>query len=134
MKRLISIALLCLFCAGVNAAGSSTRRVFFVEPTDGSTVTSPVKVGFGLEGMELRPAGDLTEGTGHHHLLIDSDPISAGQVVPADANHLHFGKAQTATEVTLSPGVHRLTLQFANGAHISYGPEMAKTITVTVRQ
>ena len=46
-------------------------RVFFVEPKDGATVTSPVHVKFGVEGMKVAPAGTMTENTGHHHLLID---------------------------------------------------------------
>jgi len=53
--------------------------------------------------------------------------------VPTDATHLHFGKGQTETEVTLPPGQYALTMQFANGAHQSYGPEMSKTIHVTVK-
>ena len=107
-------------------------RVFFESPGDGATVTSPVKVKFGLEGMQIAPLGDMTDKTGHHHLIIDGEVIKAGEPVPADEKHLHFGKGQTETEITLSPGKHTLTLQFGNGAHQSYGPGMSKTITVTV--
>jgi len=53
--------------------------------------------------------------------------------VPKDATHLHFGKAQSSTEVTLAPGKHVLTLQFADGIHRSYGSQLATTITVTVK-
>jgi hypothetical protein len=35
--------------------------------------------------------------------------------------------------VKLAPGVYKLTAQFANGAHQSYGAGMSNTITVTVR-
>jgi len=111
---------------------AAAGKVYFVEPKDGAMVHSPVKVVFGLEGMTIKPAGDMTEGTGHHHLIVDGKPVAKGQVVPTDATHLHFGKGQTETELTLAPGLHTLTLQFADGAHQSYGPELSSTISVTV--
>jgi hypothetical protein len=107
-------------------------KVYFVEPKDGATVQSPVHVVFGVDGMKVAPAGDMTAGTGHHHLIIDGQPVPTGQVVPADATHIHFGKGQTETDVPLTPGKHTLTMQFADGLHRSYGPEMSSTITVTV--
>jgi len=115
------------------AASAMAQSVSFVEPADGATVTSPFKVKFAVSGMEVKPAGDMSEKTGHHHLLINTGSIPAGQVIPMDATHLHFGKGQTETEVKLPPGHYALTMQFANGAHISYGPEMSKTIQVDVK-
>ncbi|MDP5008774.1 MAG: DUF4399 domain-containing protein [Glaciimonas sp.] len=109
------------------------KSVGFVTPVNGAVVTNPVAVKFALNGMVIKPLGDMTEDTGHHHLLIDQDPIAAGQNIPADATHKHYGKGQTEDILTLSPGVHRLTLQFGDGAHRSYGPAMSKTITVTVK-
>lgn len=108
-------------------------RVSFVTPIDGSEVGSPIKVEFQVEGMEVKPAGDMTENSGHHHLIIDGDPVEAGVVVPADEKHVHFGKGQTETEVTLEPGKHTLTMQFADFAHRSYGPRMSSTVTITVK-
>lgn len=58
----------------------------------------------------------------------------AGQEIPFDETHLHYGKAQTGAEIALAPGRHRLTLQFANAAHKSYGPGYAASITVNVRK
>ena len=110
-------------------------RVFFVSPADGATVTSPVKLVFGVEGIDIKPAGDLTPSTGHHHLIISDDPqMPAGMVVPSDETHIHFGKGQTEAEVPLAPGPHKLTLQFADGNHVSYGEPLAATITVTVAE
>jgi hypothetical protein len=96
-------------------------------------VTSPFKVKFAVTGMEVKPAGDMTANTGHHHLLINSTPIKAGEVIPADEKHIHFGKGQTETEVTLPPGNYTLTMQFANGLHQAYGPGMNKEIKITVK-
>jgi hypothetical protein len=84
--------------------------------------------------LKLDTAGAIVAGTGHHHLLIDAgDSIPAGQVVPKDSTHLHFGKAQASTEVKLAPGKHVLTLQFADGIHRSYGSQLAATVAVTVK-
>lgn len=118
---------------GLSAAAFAQQSVSFVEPADGAVVTSPVKVKFAVTGMEVKPAGDMTANTGHHHLLINAAPVKAGEVVPADEHHIHFGKGQTETEVKLAPGTYVLSMQFANGLHQSYGPGMAKDIKITVK-
>lgn len=117
-------------------APSKPATIFFVSPKDGATVTSPFKVQFGLEGMKLRPAGEdaLDKTSGHHHLIVDGAPFAKGQVIPKDDKNIHFGKAQTEADVALTPGKHKLTLQFADGAHLSYGPEQSATIEITVKQ
>jgi hypothetical protein len=105
----------------------------FVEPKDGAVVSSPFKVVFAITGMEVVPAGEMRANTGHHHLLINAESIPAGTSIPFDDTHKHFGKGQTETEVSLPPGNYKLTMQFANGAHQSYGPQLSKTIAVTVK-
>ena len=77
-------------------------------------------------------AGKVLKGTGHHHLLIDVEPVEAGATVAADEQHIHFGKGQTETEIELTPGEHTLRLQLADFAHRSYGPELGAAIKVTV--
>lgn len=106
--------------------------MFFVEPKDGAVVKSPVNVKFGLEGMEVRPAGELVEKTGHHHLIIGPAGIPAGTQVPKDETHIHYGKGQLQDNVELKPGKYQLTLQFADGNHVSYGEPMSSTINITV--
>lgn len=110
-------------------------KVSIISPADGATVDKTFTVKFGVEGMKLAPAGDQTPNTGHHHLLIDVDqPIAAGQVIPADANHVHFGKAQTEAEVTLAPGKHTLQLELADKNHMTFEPVIvSKKITVNVK-
>lgn len=108
-------------------------RVFFTDLKDGDTVTSPLLVQFGIEGMQVVPAGELVKGTGHHHLIIDADATEAGTVVPADETHIHFGGGQNETLLELSSGPHVLVMQFANGIHQSYGPQMAARISVYVK-
>lgn len=128
----ILVLLLFYFLLPVIVFAEIAPRVYFIEPKDGTTVTSPVKVRMGVEGMAVEKAGQLIEGTGHHHLIIDGKPVAAGGVVPADEQHIHFGNGQTETEIELSRGKHTLTLQFADGAHRSYGAHMTQTITVEV--
>ena len=109
-------------------------KVYFKNLKNGQTVKSPFKVEMGVDGLKLDTAGAVIAGTGHHHLLIDAgDSIPAGVVVPKDSTHLHFGKAQSSTELTLPAGEHTLTLQFADGAHRSYGGQLAATIKVKVK-
>jgi hypothetical protein len=116
-----------------NTPPSAAQGVYFIEPVDGSTVSSPVKVKFGLKGMTVKPAGEIAAGTGHHHLLIDTAGPAQGNVIPADGSHLHFGKGQTETEVQLAPGSHLLKMQFADGLHQSYGEAMSASVRITVR-
>ena len=107
-------------------------KVFFANLEDGQTVSSPVKVVFGIEGMEVEPAGALNQGKGHHHIIINGGPLDRGIVVPADSVNIHFGKGQTETELDLPAGNHMLTMQFADGYHQSYGLQMSATIKITV--
>ena len=117
----------------LSASAASAHYVDFVEPKNGDTVPSTFTVRFAVDGMTVAPAGDMTAGTGHHHLLIDTADIEENAVIPMDDKHRHFGKGQTETQITLPPGQHTLTMQFADGAHRSYGATYRKSIQVTVK-
>ncbi len=136
LSLIVLSALTLVTTAFAGAGGAATRagkaHVFFVEPKDGAKLPTKFKVKMGVEGMTVTPAGVPKEGTGHHHLLIDHKALTKGTVVPTSDTAIHFGKGQTETEVNLKPGKHTLTLQFADGNHQSYGPEMSATITVDV--
>jgi len=107
--------------------------VEFLNLKDGDKISSPFKVTFKVNGMSISPAGELKEGSGHHHLLINQTFIEKGNTIPADQNHLHFGKGQSEVELNLSPGLYNLTLQFADGYHRSYGKALSKTIQIEVK-
>ncbi|HWR20908.1 MAG TPA: DUF4399 domain-containing protein [Verrucomicrobiae bacterium] len=128
---------LLLLVAGLSACAASDAgqaRVFFTSPSDGATVTSPVKVAMGAENFIVEPAGTVRAGAGHLHIMVDANCVPAGQVVPFDAAHLHYGKGQLEAELALSPGTHTLCLQAADGAHIALaGAGMTQTITLTVK-
>src|SRR4051812_16010998 len=131
MKVILAASFVALMAAC--AISQDKDGVFFVEPKDGATVGQDFKVVMGVRGKTIAPAGNMTENTGHHHLLIDTDPVKEGDVVPVDDRHVHFGKGQTETTVKLPAGSHTLQLQLADGAHRSFGPAMSSTIHVVVK-
>src|SRR6185369_15816358 len=128
---IVKRAMLAMALCGA-AVGAAAQSVSFIEPKDGATVSSPFKVKFAVSGMDVKPAGDMAANSGHHHLLINADSMKPGELIPADETHMHFGKGQTETEVKLPPGKYKLTMQFANGTHQSYGEGLSKTIHITV--
>ena len=110
-------------------------KVFFKNLKEGQTVSSPVKVEMGATGISVDSAGVIKQSSGHFHLLIDAgDSTVSGIAVPKDSTHLHFGNAQKEASITLTPGKHRIALQFADGAHRSYGGKLASAIDVNVKK
>jgi hypothetical protein len=108
-------------------------RVFFANLNDGDTVQSPFYVSFGIEGMEVEPAGKVNPGKGHHHIIINGDYIASGGTVPADSVNIHYGGGQVGDTLRLPAGKHQLTMQFADGYHRSYGKQMSSSIEVMVQ-
>ena len=110
-------------------------EVYIISPKNGAVVHNPVRVQFGLKGMGIAPAGTKFDNSGHHHLLIDTDPpADQSAPLPATDKIVHFGKGQTETTLTLSPGKHTLQLLFADLNHIPHSPPLlSKKITITVK-
>lgn len=138
IRACIAIGAACALGAAMAAdlprsAAPKDAELYFISPQDGAAVKSPVTVRFGLRGMGVAPAGVAMENTGHHHLLIDAELPPQDLPVPADANHVHFGKGQTEAAVTLAPGRHRLQLLLGDHLHIPHDPPVAsKPITIVV--
>ena len=140
MNRLLFVLGIALF-AGLasgqeRSAPAANAEVYFISPADGATVSGPVTVRFGLKGMGIAPAGTKFDNTGHHHLLVDTDSseLKLDAPLPASDKVLHFGKGQTETTLTLSPGKHTLELWFADYQHVSFNPPLhSKKITITVK-
>lgn len=143
MKTLFAAAALSLFLAGCGpstpegpkrTASPAGAKVSFIEPKNGAEVTSPVTLKFGIEGMEIAPAGTEKPHSGHHHVLIDTALTDLANPIPADDNHKHFGKGQTETTLDLKPGKHTLQLVLADHAHIVHDPVVqSEVITITVK-
>ena len=107
-------------------------KLYFITPQDGASVPSPVTVRFGLSGMGVAPAGVDHPSTGHHHLVIDAPTPAPDRPVPADANHVHFGKGQTEVTIELPPGRHVLQLVLGDKLHVPHDPPVvSERITIT---
>lgn len=144
MRTLLTAAALAALPVFAGAQGTPApdgARVYFVNLEDGQTVTSPVTVVFGLEGMGVAPAEVDRENTGHHHLLINRAPFGAGEfgaeelelALPADDNHKHFGGGQTQVTIDLPPGSHTLQLVLGDKGHVPHVPPVVSdVITITV--
>ena len=113
-----------------------SAEVYFVSPSDGDEVSSPVEIVFGLRGIGVAPAGINFPNTGHHHLLVDLDTLpNLNESIPADENHIHFGKGQTQTLLALDPGEHTLQLLLGDWMHVPHTePIFSEKITIFVKQ
>ena len=113
---------------------AASAEVYIISPKDGEEVSSPVEVIFGLQGMGIAPAGINFPNTGHHHLLIDLDQLpDLKSGIPADAQHLHFGKGQTQALIELDPGEHSLQLLLGDWMHVPHEtPVVSEKIKIMV--
>jgi len=141
MRKILLLILSLAVVVGVRVATANDRtpsakgaEVEIISPADGATVKSPVRVRFGLKGMGIAPAGIAFENSGHHHLMIDTDPpADLSQPVPTSDHFVHFGKGQTETEIKLAPGKHTLQLLLGDHLHVPHNPAvMSKKITIVV--
>jgi hypothetical protein len=110
-------------------------RAYIISPQDGATVANPVTIVFGLEGMGVAPAGTNAKNTGHHHLLINTDPseIDMGESLPATDQIVHFGGGQTQVTKELPAGTHELQLLLGDMNHVPHDPPiLSEVVTITV--
>jgi hypothetical protein len=109
-------------------------QVYFITPSDGQTLTSPVTVRFGLNKMGVAPAGVEKDATGHHHLIVDAEIPPLDRPIPATDHYRHFGKGQTEVALELEPGDHTLQLLLADHIHVPHDPPVvSERITITVK-
>lgn len=109
-------------------------ELYFISPADGAEITGTVTVRFGLRGLGVAPAGVEAANTGHHHLLINADPLPAfDQPLPSNEQVRHFGKGQTETDLDLAPGRYTLQLILGDAQHVPLDPPLLSApITITV--
>jgi hypothetical protein len=145
-KFVLAVAILTLAPQSLAVAGETPSapgaKVFFVNLKDGDIVKSPILIKFGIEAMELAPAGTDKPNSGHHHLLIDRAAFGEGvdgaeelnANIISDEKHLHFGKAQTETSLELPAGKHTLQIVLGDKDHIPHNPPvMSDVINITVQ-
>ncbi len=114
---------------------SSENKLYFIEPKDGATLNGPIKIVFGLSGMGVAPAGIDFPNTGHHHLLVDLENLpDLSKPIPANKNHIHFGKGQTEAILELPKGKRTLQLLMGNYLHIPHKePVISDKITIFIK-
>ena len=114
---------------------SSENKLYFIEPKDGATVNGPIKIVFGFSGMGVAPAGIDFPNTGHHHLLVDLENLpDLSKPIPANKNHIHFGKGQTEAILELPKGKRTLQLLMGNYLHIPHKePVISDKITIFIK-
>ena len=124
--------------AGAQAKKAMKPRVFFIEPKNGATVTSPVHMKFGAEGIEIAavPPGDVTTtrpGVGHYHIGVGVNCLPTGKtIVKGTPSWVHFGDGKSEIDMQLTPGRHKLALQLGDDLHNTIAGT-CQMITVTVK-
>lgn len=130
-----ALALLPLSALADRTEAPEDARVFFIGLESGQTVSNPVTLYFGLEGMGVAPAGAEFSDTGHHHLFINLDPATTdlNEPIPATDQIRHFGGGQTQVTMDLPVGTHTLWLLLGDYAHVPHDPAiMSEPLVITV--
>lgn len=133
-KALVALAL-TLPAFAVHAGDTPSPEgaaVSFQSPVNGTRINAPfVHIIMNVEGMDVVPAGTDKPNSGHHHLLINKELTDEENALPADEQHIHFGKGQTEAKIALEPGTYTLQLVFADAYHVPHNP-VVKSEPITI--
>jgi hypothetical protein len=78
------------------------------------------------ENYTIEPSSEgINANSGHLHAVIDTDHVPVGDVIPSDANHVHYGDGSTSGSIDLAeqlgdayePGEHTIHFQVGTGTH-----------------
>jgi len=144
MKNSLAVMAICSLTAA--ACGGSEQdtmdqdmmpqhSVAIIEPANGSTVQGPVVTVRLQTDVPIAIAGDMTPGTGHHHLFLNLDVSPQGEPIPSVPGAIvHMGDGSSEfTFDAVSPGPHRLIAVVADGAHVPLQPLVVDTVNFTVQ-
>jgi len=146
---------LCVFlaaCGGGDApqadvagmAADQDTMAMSGEPIGTVTITDPsssadimgnsLTVHLTVSGFPIVQAGDMTPGTGHHHLFLDADVTSPNEPIPTvPGSIVHMGNgASEYTFENVPAGQHRLIAVVADGAHVPLRPWVVDTVVFNV--
>ncbi len=128
--------------AACDSAGApeDMPSVVFSNLSDGDVVASPVNVCLESTNIAIEPKGEIVEGSGHHHILVDLTEdertlyAASGNAIPADVEprYVHMGDGSGCKDIELTPGEHTLTAVVANGGHITLDPPVVADVSVVV--
>ena len=117
------------------AAEASAGTVTIITPMDGALINGSTVTVTLSSTVEIVPAGEMTQGTGHHHLYLDEDLTAADVPVPSVPNSIvHMGDASSSFVFENVPaGEHRIIAVVADGVHVPLQPWVVDTVTFTVQ-
>ncbi len=132
----IATVVMAIWPAPASAAGTPSPKdaeAYIIWPPDGAVISGgKLWVRMGLRNMGVCPKGIELPNVGHHHLLIDTELSTDGQI-PLDRNHVHFGAGETEARIELPPGKHTLQLLMGDHNHEPHAPPVySKKISITV--
>ena len=136
-QAMVAVFMLAAGVAYVSAQMAAKPRVFFVEPKDNASVTSPLHLKFGSEGVTISPvpadAKTARPGMAHYHLGIDQTCLDPGKtIVKGTPSWVHFGDGKDVFDSQLTPGKHKLAVQLGDDLHNTM-PGACQVITVNVK-
>ena len=113
-------------------------RVFFIEPKNNATLSSPIHMKFGSSGIEISPVppGDPKEtrpGVAHYHVGIDQNCLPPGKnIVKGTPSWVHFGDGKDVFDSQMSPGKHKLAVQLGDDLHNTM-PGACQMVTINLK-
>jgi len=126
--------------------GHQAKRIYFAEPADGATVSTPIKFVFKTDNYEISPvpkdAKEARPNVGHFHLGVDTDCLAPGTAIPkaeagakpgtAGNQWIHFGTGSDNIEMALNPGPHKMAVEVGDDLHHAV-EGLCQTINITVK-
>ena len=143
MKKTLAVTALCsltaIACGGSDQEAMPddvmpVHSVQIVEPAEGSTIQGPVVTVRLQTDVPIAIAGDMTPGTGHHHIFLNMDMSAAGEPIPSVPGAIvHMGDGSSEFTFDAVPaGPHRLITVVADGAHVPLQPLVVDTVNFIV--
>ena len=148
MKNAPTLLLLCLLAAACGGPSDDAqpeampeaeptdvgRSVRIVAPGEGEVFEDPEFTVILESTIQIVPAGEMTPGTGHHHLYLDADLGDLSVPVPTvPGSIVHMGDGSSAyTFENVASGPHRLIAVVADGAHVALQPLVVDTVYFVV--
>ena len=115
-------------------SAAAAPSVTILAPADGSFQEERDVTVWLRSTVPIVPAGDMTPGTGHHHLYLDADLGDTSAPVPTvPGSIVHMGDASSEYVFeNVSSGPHRLIAVVADGAHVPLQPLVVDTVDFVV--
>ena len=135
----VAVAMTLSACSA-SYAPEDAPQVVFSNLSDGDVVSSPVNVCLEATNITIEASGEIVEGSGHHHVLVDLDEdekanfTSSGNPIPKDVEprYVHMGDGSGCKDIELTPGDHTLMAVVADGGHVTLDPPVSTEVSVIV--